>query len=164
MDDSNKNDLFAELIPDMRLWNNGAGIDVDGWLAGSGNYELAIAFGELFWPRFVLVDVCVFWADEDGGLRESFETWMVQLKGDKRAVEAMLNHRHIIDLFPSAAPKATQPQLVYLGRLLREIWSCKLAHDFPNRLFEVVFSEGNAGDLIGYEVTFCQKRLDSQAG
>jgi hypothetical protein len=35
MDDSNRNDLFAELIPEMRLWNNGAGIDVDGWLAGS---------------------------------------------------------------------------------------------------------------------------------
>jgi hypothetical protein len=161
MDDSDNSGVFDELIPELRLWNNGAGTDVDTWLAASGSYELAIAFGELFWPRFVLFKDCVFWAPGDPKL---FETWMVQLKGDKQAVEAMMNHRHIIDLFPIAEPEVTRQQVVHIGKLLQRIWSCKLAHDFPDRTFEVVFTEGDPVDLVGYEVTFYQRRPDSQAG
>jgi hypothetical protein len=161
MNDSDNSALFNELIPEMReMRRGGEAIDVHDWLAVRGSYELAVAFGQLFWPRFVLFEDCVFWAP---GNPELFKTWIVQLGGDKPAVEAMMNHRHIIDLFPRASP-ATPQQLIYLGKLLRDIWSCKLARDFPDRTFEVVFTEGAPADLVGYQVTFCQRRLDSAGG
>lgn len=47
--------------------------------------------------------------------------FMQQTGGDKRAVEAVLNHRHVLDLFSGAEP--TREQVVYLGRLLREMWA-----------------------------------------
>lgn len=67
-----------------------------------------------------------------------------------------MNHRHILDLFYHAAPTATAAQLIYLGKVFNEILKVKLAHDFPNRVFEVNFEEGPFEDLIEYQVTFWQ--------
>jgi hypothetical protein len=100
-----------------------------------------------------LFEGCVFWRPVDPGI---FEKWLLQVNGEKHAVEAMLNHVHILDLFANSAGKATREQIVHVGKLLQEIWSCKLAHDFPQRTFEVVFTEGDPADLIAIEVTFYQ--------
>lgn len=36
--------------------NNGKDMDLEGWIAGSGNYALAIGYATVFWPRFVEID------------------------------------------------------------------------------------------------------------
>lgn len=55
-----KQDVMSEemnnLIPELADWNNGDGIDVDAWLQCMGSFSLAIAFGELFWPKFEVED------------------------------------------------------------------------------------------------------------
>ena len=155
MEDSDDSVHFSELIPEMREMRcGGAAIDIHDWLAARGSYDLAIAFGQLFWPRFVLFRDCVFWRAIDPAI---FEKWLRQVNSEKRAVEAMLNHVHVLDLFPNSADKATRQQLVHVGKLLQEMWSCKLAHDFPQRTFDVMFTEGDPADLVAIEVTFSQR-------
>jgi hypothetical protein len=149
MQDSELNDL----IPEMRAWNNGAGIDPEGWIAGSGSYELAIGYSLTFWPRFVLIDDYVL----RHGAEESLREWERARAGDHRSIEAVINHVHMADIHLSA-PDPTEAQLRYLGRILKQIHEIKLKADFPDRTFVVSFPDEPGLDLLHYELTFWQVR------
>jgi hypothetical protein len=142
---------MAALVPETRDWNGGSGISVADWIGCVGSVEHAIGYGELFWPEFAELDGCVFFA---GVTEDGYQGFMQQTGGDKRAVEAVLNHRHVLDLFPGAA--SSREQVVYLGRLLQEMWAAKLARDFPTRRFVVSFPEDGCAGLLDYEVSFYQ--------
>jgi hypothetical protein len=149
------NERLFRLIPEARefAWV-GALTPVD-LLYHIGSIGQAIAYGDLFWPAFVEHDDCVL-------LRERFEpanfqTWMASTNGDRRRVEAVLNHMHITDLFGDRGERPTHEQVLYLGRLLRDMWAVKLSHDFPKRSFVVSFPEEERESLQDYEVSFYQK-------
>lgn len=151
---SNRSDIdFAELIPELPDWNNGRGISVEAWVGCSGSVELAVGYSRLFWPEFVEHEGCVFFADFSV---ESYRGFMQQCKGDRRRVEIVMNHRHVFSYFSHMGGSATEAQIIYLGRVLRDIWQAKLAHDFPDRTFVVSFPEDPSEDLTDYEVTFWQ--------
>lgn len=78
--------------------------------------------------------------------------------GDLTAVEIVLNHRHILDLFSNSEFKPTRDLVLYLGRLLRDMWSRKLEGDFPGRPIIVSFDEGFNKELVYYQITFFYKR------
>jgi hypothetical protein len=130
---------YFRLIPELSGWNNGLGIDVDSWLSCNGSIQLAIAFSRLFWPQFTEHDGCILRA---GFSPKTYADFLATCEGDRTAVEAVMNHVHVFDLFPNATQMATGEQIQFLGRVLREIYSTKLAHDFPLRSFEVQFNEG----------------------
>ncbi len=142
---------MAELVPEARHWNGGQGIAPGSWIGFVGRVDHAIAYGEWFWPEVIEIDGCVFLS---GATEEGYLSFLQGAGGDKRAVEAVMNHRHIYDLFMGAEP--TREQAVYLGRLLQETWAAKLARDFPGRRFEVSFPEGETGEDPDYQVTFYQ--------
>jgi hypothetical protein len=145
---------FDALVPELSTWNDGAGIDIDSWLACIGTYEHAVAYGRLFWPEFTLHEDCVFFA---GFSVDSFRGFMEQTAGNKKAVEAVMNHRHILDLFPNVTPEPSLALVVHLGRLLKEIWASKLRRDFPTRNVVVSFPEDGNADLVDFEITFFQE-------
>ena len=146
---------FTELIPELSTYNNGEGIDVDSWLTRVGSCAHAIAYARLFWPAFTVHDDCVLYA---GFSQEIFGGFMEQTGGDKRSVEAVMNHRHILDLFQNGASEPSEEAIVHLGRVLKEMWSCKLQRDFPERKVIVSFWEEQIEDLLDYEITFYQER------
>jgi hypothetical protein len=144
---------YSKLIPELLEWNNGAGIDVDSWLGIEGDFQLAIAFSRLFWPAFAEHDGCVLFA---GFSPTVYQDFLAACDDDRAGVEAVMNHQHLLDLFCHASATATAAQLIYLGKVLRDIVKVKLAHDFPQRVFEVEFDEGPFDDLYEYQVTFWQ--------
>jgi hypothetical protein len=146
---------LADLIPETRAWNDGRGIDLGDWIGCVGSFEHAIAYGELFWPDFAEHDGCVLFA---GLSEESYRGFMQQAGGNRQAVEAVMNHRHIVDLFARPELEPTRAQVVYLGRLLKEMWAAKLRRDFPGKRFVVSFPEEPSENLLDYEVTFFQER------
>lgn len=79
---------------------------------------------------------------------------MEHTRGNKRSVEAVMNHQHILDLFPNEKVQPSRDVLVYLGNLLKSMWSAKLAKDFPEREIVVDFSEEPHEDLLDYQITF----------
>ena len=143
---------FDELVPELKEWNNGQGTSIDTWLEVEGHFQLAIAFRQLFWPDFVEHDHCVLFASVSC---ENYDDWLRHTNGDRAAVEAVMNHRHILDLF--IEQPATEAQLRYIGRTLQEIWTAKLKRDFPNRVFEVSFNDLPGLNLVDYQITFFQK-------
>jgi hypothetical protein len=57
-----------------------------------------------------------------------------------------MNHAHVVDLIEGQDGGPSDEQLVYVGRLLREMWESKLAREFPDRKFFVHFEE--EGDSV----------------
>ena len=144
---------FTKLIPEMADWNNGDGIDVESWTGCSGSIELAIGYSVLFWPTFTEYDGCVLFA----GFSEAiYRDFLKAYNGNRQAVEWVMNHCHIHDHFIHYGGKSNADQLVYLGRILKDIWQTKLAHDFPNRQFVVSFDETPVENLDDYQISFWQ--------
>jgi hypothetical protein len=73
---------------------------------------------------------------------------------DRVAVEAVMNHVHIADIHCNV--EATEAQLRYLGRVMRDIHDVKLRLDFPELRFAVSFNDEEGLDPIEYEMTFWQ--------
>jgi hypothetical protein len=83
---------------------------------------------------------------------------MKSLEGDRTRVERVMNHLHIMDMFTSEDFEPTEPVVTHVAQLLKDMWSCKLVRDFPQRSFHVEIHDGTPDDLLGYEITFFQKR------
>jgi hypothetical protein len=91
---------------------------------------------------------------------KNYQDFMRQTSEDKTAVEAVINHIHILDLFndPYSEPEPSRELILYVGRLIKETWGAKLQRDFPNRKIVVSFPEQHCDDLIQYEVSFFRER------
>ena len=153
--ESDRERLF-ELVPEAREFEWIDNLTAIGWLYHTGSLGNAIAYAELFWPLFIEHDGCILLSrrfDPD-----NYREWMTYTRGDRRAVEGVINHTHILDLFMNREPKPTREQVVHLGRVLRETWQAKVDRDFPGRGVEVIFYEAVGEDLLGYEVTVVQRR------
>jgi hypothetical protein len=122
-----------DLIPELPLWNNGKGIDIDSWIGCLGQHEHAIGYLTRFWPKFIEHGGGVFLGSKFN--EKSFDGFMTQTKGDVTSVERVLNHIHLFDWFLSSPKAPTRAQLLYLAETLRDAWSTKLARDFPSRRF-----------------------------
>ena len=153
----------SDMLPELAEWNNGKGIDLESWVACSGNFRLAVGYSAIFWPRFVLF--------EDYILREGFS--IESLRGfeknpsrGKLSVEAVMNHLHLDGIQYQGCEDITEQRIVYLGHILKEIYTAKLAWQFPDRPCEVSFYEPeDRTDLTGYEITFWQeKHVEHGAG
>ena len=143
---------FPTLIPELPAWNNGAGIDAEDWISCVGNFELAVGYSLVFWPSFVLFDGYVL---REGFLESSLRGFENATGRDRRSVEAVMNHIHIADLHADGTT-ATEAQLRYLGRVLKDIYEVKLKRDFPRLQFTVVFNDEDGLDLTDYQLTFWQ--------
>ena len=144
---------FEHLIPEMREWNGGKGIDIKAWIGCEGDFRHAIGYSVIFWPRFTVFEQYV--------LREPFSVESLrgferQRHGDRRSVEAVMNHLHVADIQHYGCEDITRDRVVYLGHVLREIYQAKLAWQFPERRFSIIFDDSEQANLTDYEITFFQ--------
>lgn len=142
---------FDALIPEMARWNNGAGIDPEAWIGCAGSYALAVGYSLIFWPRFERFGRYVLRGDID---ELSVRRWEEACGGDRRGIEAVINHVHISDIH--FGTEASEAQLRYLGRTLKAIYETKLARDFPDLAFTVDFNDEPGLDPEDYQLTFWQ--------
>jgi len=144
---------YTKLIPELPDWNNGKGIDVESWIGCSGNFQLSVGYSTLFWPRFVEFEGYVL---REGFSIESLRGFQEQSSSSRRSSESVMNHLHIAAIHYHDLSHCTAEHALYLGRVLREIYEAKLAWQFPDRQFEVVFDESEREDVMAYEITFHQ--------
>ena len=147
---------FTQLIEELPRWNNGAGISPEGWIGAMGNYELAVGYSLVFWPRFERIGHCIVRQDIGPFALDSVKACA---PGDAAETEALVNHLHLSDLHYEAAN--TEAQLRYLGRVLKQIWEAKLRIDFPGVDFEVAFNDEPRLALQDYQLTFWQSSQGS---
>ena len=149
---------YSALIPELPRWNNGAGIDAEGWIGCTGNFELATGYSLIFWPSFVRFEGYVLREDFSEESLRGFEqqpnAGEVSVETLRASVEAVMNHLHIADIHCNVQP--TEAQLRYLGRVLKDIHEVKLHRDFPDFRFVVSFNDEPNLDLTDYQMTFWQ--------
>ena len=104
-----------------------------------------------------MYDDCIFREDIS---KKTYLEWRNSTNGNKTAIESVLNHLHIIDLFPNIDTTVTIDQIVFIGKKLKEMCQAKLNLDFPDRKITVVFDEIGHKDIEGYEITFFQERKE----
>jgi hypothetical protein len=144
---------FDDLIPEMRDWNNGAGIGVESWVGCTGNFRLAVGYSTIFWPGFVEFEDYVLRA---GFSVESLRSFAARPDIEPWSVEAVMNHLHLDSIQYLGCEDITRERLLYLGRTLCEIYRAKLAWQFPTRHFAVQFNESPEQPLEAYQITFHQ--------
>lgn len=144
---------FEKLIPDLQNWNGGKGTDIGSWIRVAGDFQKAIGYSTIFWPRFV--------EHEGYILREGFsESALKRFCREctcKRTVESAMNTLRIADLHYDGCHDATPERLSYIGNILKEIYACKLSLTFPDREIEVVFDEAHPDDPSSCRLTFYEK-------
>jgi hypothetical protein len=99
------------------------------WLNIVSDMSMAAAYGKLFWPDLI---------ERDGGIflrecftEDSYREWRQQLGGDVKAIERVMNHVHVYDLFMN--PKAGEPSpgaVLYFASILGKLWLLRAAEQF----------------------------------
>ncbi len=143
------------MIEELGAWNNGKGIDLEAWISCSGSFRLAVGYAEYFWPEFELIDGYIVRA---GITREGLRQWENENSGNRRALEAVINHFHLIDINYHDHEKLSEDLMLRLGTILTQIHEAKLKWQFPDRPCTVSFHiPENRQQYDGYEITFWQK-------
>lgn len=143
--------VHTNLSPTVAL--GGDCFDMAAWLNQAGNFEHAIAYARLCWPKFKFHEGCVLFADID---EQSYQTWLGVFHGNKTLTQAVLNHRHLLELFPDGQ-EPSHSRLIYLGQKLKASWETKLALDFPHRGVTVALLDGadqGVDDSFAHMITF----------
>lgn len=145
---------FNTLIPEMKDWNGGKGIEIDSWIPCCANHKILVGCARILWPNFFEHDGCIFLGDSVN--ETNYQAFLKQADGNKQRVEAVMNHQHVAHLFATELP--SRELVLYVGRLMKEIWEVKLRHDFPDRKITVFFPEKDDLELLDYELTFFQEQ------
>ena len=145
-------DKIFQFIPEATSFDWISELTPLAWLQHVGTFGQAIAFTDLFWPDFIEHDGCILRADRFD--EANYQEWLKSTKGDRGAVEAVINHTHLTDLFAHQDLQPTREQLVKLGCILKEMWQAKLNRDFPSRCYVSFYQ--HAASLDGFEITVLQ--------
>jgi hypothetical protein len=135
--DAEPSALDVLAVPALRSWLEDVGAsasDVWSYLQHGGTFANAVALLTLCSPAFVEARGCVLLAEHYG--ERTFENWWTTLRGDRRAVEQVVNHVHLWDVLPSTddVPEAVVEQFAHR---LAELWRGLLAQRYPARTFTV---------------------------
>ncbi|MGH7511174.1 MAG: hypothetical protein ACREMZ_17175 [Gemmatimonadales bacterium] len=122
-------------LPQLEGWiKAGEEFDPRTFLLATVTVGEAAAMSTLFWPEFVEYRDGVFlkFLFERSGV----DVWFDELKGDRSAVEGVVNHVHLWDVF---APRS-EVEYAVLGDVvprLAAMWRAALKVSFPKREFVV---------------------------
>jgi len=147
---------------DLAAWNTGDGIDLESWISCVGNFSLAVGYLSVFCPQFVEFEGYIL---REGFQQSSLRGFEVSCAGDRKAVEAVMNHLHIADTHQYGCEDLSKDKVVLLGSKLREIYEARLQWQFPKRPCTVSFYQPEeSDDLEAYEITFWQKAFEDSGG
>jgi hypothetical protein len=132
-------------IPNFDTWD---------YLNLRADFDLAAAFVKLFSPDFLEVDGCILL--QRSYTPEAFSEWLERYSGDKSAVESMLNHVHICDLFPNCPKDVEYSEQLYefLAHALMVGWKSALGEAFPDRRFVFTLRHGYGPEISFHQAHF----------
>jgi hypothetical protein len=151
---------------ELAAWNGGKGIDVRGWIQGSGNFSLAVGYTTFFCPTFIEFEDYIFAGDEidiDDESIEIIRNFESQEGSSSKSVESVINHFHISGLHYVGCADISYDKIIVIGKALKEIYEARLSFLFPNKPCTVEFYQPeDPEDLDGYYVTFWQKKHEKE--
>lgn len=130
-----------EDLTDMDYWSDHMNASLEDYLHARLNPEMLLGFMQLLWREVVEVGGRIYWAD--GFSEENLEEWKrteTFRMGGMPAVQAVVNHVHVADLFHTFARDMSLDNLCFVARVLGAAWKGRLETAFPDRQFLVEVS------------------------
>ena len=148
-------DIPESMKAELAAWNNGQGIDLESWVGCLGNFSLAVGYLSIFCPEFVEFEGYIL---RKGFSEDSLRGFESSCGGDRKSIEAVMNHLHIADIQHYGCEDLSKDKVILLGSKLKEIYEARLQWQFPDKPCTVSFYEpDHAEELAAYEITFWQK-------
>jgi len=147
---------------ELGAWNSGKGIDLESWVACTGNFSLAVGYASIFCPDFVEFEDYIFEGEEfcEQAI-ESLRGFENQEGSSPKSVEWVMNHIHIADLQRDECEDLAADKIIILGEKLKTIYEARLNYLFPNKPCIVEFYKpDDEDDLQDYQLSFWQKKHD----
>lgn len=137
-------------------WKKTQEESLDGWEYANRNLTLydVLYLGELLFPRIVEFEECVFL--EAHFSENQFRNWHYELKGDLSAVEHMINHVHVYDVFDKAEMDTPEWAFEEVAQLLFDSWKMWFETKHPALHIEV--HRWGSDAEYGPTLSFCRKR------
>lgn len=133
-------------------WADRSSINIFSYVSDICNPEDSLLFCKLLFPDFVVVDEAVILESNYDG--DIFSAWFEKLDGDVGAVERVMNHTHLYDVFAGCSDEVDDVVFEQLCEIVALAWRLVLRDKFPERLFLVDIS--NTDQDYGPVVTFSQ--------
>jgi hypothetical protein len=128
--------LPKNLLPELALWNGGAGIALDDWIYCVGRSDHALGYFALAWPEFEVFEGYVLRGPLDIERLRGWENASLE----RKQIEICMNMSALELAFPDedADAQLKAARLKTFAVIISEIWGAKLRRDFPERSFSVV--------------------------
>ncbi len=121
-------------LPDYRAWraNYDPKPGIDAYLSEHLSVTAAAFLAQLLAPEFKLVRDCVLVSQRFD--QANFDEWWERQKGDVPAIESVVNHLHLWDIFEPSGD-AENRALDWLASKVARAWELHAAAQFPDREF-----------------------------
>ncbi len=115
--------------------------------------------------KFTEVSGCVL--RDDAWTEETLASWFDSLGCNRTAIEAVINHVHVANLFWLSEDESESPDVALVltvGRKIKDAWEQYLSSSFPAKNMVVVFDETTPSDgwLGDLQVTAYTERKNQQ--
>ncbi|WP_273839493.1 hypothetical protein [Providencia rettgeri] len=135
-------------------WASPNDIEINDYISDCCNPEDILCSIKLLIPEFLDVDGCILLSDRYE--KNNFEEWKKQFGSDLSAIEKMLNHVHVYDLFTGSLDKTSDSVFLQLCKIMQCTWEMSLKKAFPTKEFLVELH--NSESDYGPSLTFYQTR------
>lgn len=137
-----------------RQWEDQSELDEFSYISDVVHPEDALMFCKVLFPDFVFHESGVFL--ESRFTVESFSSWMETCNNDVVAVEKVLNHMHLFDVFGGCRERVDEAIYEQLCRIVAQSWRMVLLSKFPEKKFcvQAIVSDQEYGPVV----TFSQVR------
>jgi hypothetical protein len=143
------------MFPKFRRWQQefqNESLTLWDYVTAKADIEIVGAAATLFWPTVIDREGCIILQNQ---IRESaFAQWRDYYQGDIPAIERMMNHVHLVDLFVNSYDQESLTTLDFIGQIMARCWRSALHEQFPALQFEVEYAANLEDD--GPTITFFQ--------
>jgi hypothetical protein len=133
-------------------WAKKDDIDIFSYVSTMCNPEDCLVFCRLLFPDFFVSEGAVILSAKYD--HDAFIVWLAKFNGDARAVEKIMNHTHLYDVFAGCMDEVDDVVFEQLAEVIALSWRLALKEKFPDTNFSVDVS--NSDQDYGPTVTFYQ--------
>lgn len=129
-------------------WHYPEKMDVFNYISFNIHPEEVLILSSLFFPKLIEVEGCIFLDSKYD--YENYLLWKKEFNNDRTAMEKMINHTHIYDIFSNCTDKIEDTIFEQVGQLLQSSWSNFFCKQFPEKTIIVEYShtESDYGPIL----------------
>ena len=120
-------------------WDNPSSLGLLNYISFNIHPDDVLILGNLFFPNFIEFDNSIFYSEHFN--LNGYNEWRQKLNNDSIAIEKVINHVHVYDIFTNCTDQIDDATFKNIGKLLQLSWSMYLNKVFPDKQIIVMYSD-----------------------